>query len=319
MTRLRYNGLTAELGSGLTSSATAVTFAAALTHSGGTNVPTITGTDYIPLAILDSTGKLSEIVYLTAYTAAATTGTITRGRESTTGVSHSAGDAVVHGPNVADVVGATGGRYPIQDVYGGGGVSSVNFRDIAIAAPTVGNYLVITTGSEGAANVTGIANLTGVSGVTTWTKLAESAAGTAPHSEVWGGLVTATPSGTIAVRVSFSSSTFCTASLSEWAGIAGIVHASAVRTNSSNTYVPLITVTDETALVIACASRTGYVADFAKGGPRSNVLVPFRSSQSASGDSNPAHAFGFPGRSPVLGIWNNDHGGNQSAVTVALL
>jgi hypothetical protein len=104
MARLRYNGLVAELaGSGLTNVATAITFAAALTHSGGTNVPTITGTDYIPLTLLDSDGVPAEIVYLTAYTSGATTGTITRAREGTTGVVHAAGATIVHSPTVRDV------------------------------------------------------------------------------------------------------------------------------------------------------------------------------------------------------------------------
>lgn len=102
MARLRYNGLSTTLGASLTSSATSVTFAAALTHSNGTSVPTITGSDFIPLAILDSSGHLSEIVYLTAYTAAATTGTITRGQEGTTGVSHASGDKVAQATLVAD-------------------------------------------------------------------------------------------------------------------------------------------------------------------------------------------------------------------------
>lgn len=102
MARLRYNGLSASLGASLTNSATSVTFAAALTHSGGTNVPTISGSDYIPLAILNSSGHLSEIVWLTAYTSGATTGTISRGQEGTSGVSHSSGDKVVLSMTVAD-------------------------------------------------------------------------------------------------------------------------------------------------------------------------------------------------------------------------
>jgi hypothetical protein len=108
MARLRYNGLSATLGASLTSSATSVTFGAALTHSNGTNVPTIVSPDYIPLAILDSSGHLSEIVWLTAYTAAATTGTITRGQESTTGVAHSSGDKVICSVFAADVQGDAG-------------------------------------------------------------------------------------------------------------------------------------------------------------------------------------------------------------------
>lgn len=105
MARLRYNGLSAALSGSHSNSVTTVTFAAALTHSNGTNVPTITGSDYIPLAILDSTGHLSEIVYLTAYTAAATTGTISRGQEGTSGVSHASGDKVVQAVLAADVQG----------------------------------------------------------------------------------------------------------------------------------------------------------------------------------------------------------------------
>lgn len=102
MARLRYNGLTATLGAPLTSSGTAVTFAAALTHSGGTAVPTIGSGDYIPLTILATAGGVSEIVWLTAYTAGATTGTITRGQEGTAGVAHASGDEVVHAPTVLD-------------------------------------------------------------------------------------------------------------------------------------------------------------------------------------------------------------------------
>lgn len=103
MARLRYNGLVAEVASGgWSNSATSVSFAAALTHSGGTNVPTIAGSDYIPLAIYDTTGLLTEVVYLTAYTAAGTSGTISRGEEGTTGVSHAAGDVIANAPLVND-------------------------------------------------------------------------------------------------------------------------------------------------------------------------------------------------------------------------
>lgn len=112
MARLRYNGLATgaadstvslTLGGSLTNSATSVTFSAALTHSNGTAVPTITGTDYIPLAILDANGHLSEVVWLTAYTAAATSGTIARGKEGTSGVAHSSGDKVVQAAFTRDV------------------------------------------------------------------------------------------------------------------------------------------------------------------------------------------------------------------------
>lgn len=112
MSRLRYNDLatgasgstvTLALGASLTSGATAVTFNAALTYDNGIAVPTLAGTDYIPLHILDSNGHLSETVWLTAYTAAATSGTITRGQEGTTGIAHSSGDKIVHSPTVLDI------------------------------------------------------------------------------------------------------------------------------------------------------------------------------------------------------------------------
>jgi len=131
MARLRYNGLTATLGGSLTTTATSVTFAAALTHSNGTNVPTLSGSDYIPLAILDTNGHLSEIVYLTAYTAAATTGTITRGQEATTGVTHSIGDKVVCGILAADVQGENAWTNPTLSgtwVAFGGTYSTAAYR-----------------------------------------------------------------------------------------------------------------------------------------------------------------------------------------------
>lgn len=102
MTRMRYNGLRASLGGALTNSGTTITFAATLKHSGGTNVPTLAAGEYLPLCILDANGNLAEIVRLTAYTAAGTTGTITRGQESTTGVAHSTGRAVVGAPLLLD-------------------------------------------------------------------------------------------------------------------------------------------------------------------------------------------------------------------------
>jgi hypothetical protein len=118
MTRLRYDGLATgsagaltalTLGGSLTNSATSITFSAALKSDNGTAVPTITGSDYIPLSILDTDGNLAEIVYLTAYTSGATTGTISRGKEGTTGVAHASGMGVVHGPTASDMPGVGGG------------------------------------------------------------------------------------------------------------------------------------------------------------------------------------------------------------------
>lgn len=143
MARLRYNGLTTTLGASLTSSATSVTFGAALTHSGGTAVPTITGSDYIPLTILTSAGAVSEIVYLTAYTSGATTGTITRGQESTSGVAHSSGDKVIHSTTVQDV----GNRYARMVCATTGQNVSVSSTSLAVLTHN-GNEIKVTVGAE---------------------------------------------------------------------------------------------------------------------------------------------------------------------------
>lgn len=101
--RLRYNGLRTTLGAGLTNAATAVSFAGPLQHSGGTNVPTLAGGDYIMLAIIDpASGQLRELVKLTAYVAGASTGTIARAQEGTVGVAHASGSLVVHVPTASD-------------------------------------------------------------------------------------------------------------------------------------------------------------------------------------------------------------------------
>lgn len=107
MARLRYNGIVGTLGGSLSSSATSVTFTTTLTHSGGVNVATITNGDYLPLSILDSTGVLTEIVYLTAYTAGGTSGTIIRGCEGTTGTAQSSTFRVVNSGTVQDFSFAT--------------------------------------------------------------------------------------------------------------------------------------------------------------------------------------------------------------------
>ena len=101
MARLRYNGLTTELGAELGAADTTVTFASALAHAAG-SVPTISGSDYIPLAILGADGDAAEIVHLTAYTSGATTGTITRAQESTTAAVRASGSVVKNAPTAAD-------------------------------------------------------------------------------------------------------------------------------------------------------------------------------------------------------------------------
>lgn len=95
MARLRYNLLETTLGAQLDAAATSITFAAKLTAADG-DIPTISGGDYLPLVIGN------EIVHLTAYTAEATSGTVSRGEEGTTDATHTNGTAVRNTPAVAD-------------------------------------------------------------------------------------------------------------------------------------------------------------------------------------------------------------------------
>jgi hypothetical protein len=107
MARLRYNGLKTTLGGALTAVDTTVTFAAALTHSAGTAVPTIVAPDYVPLTLTDAAG-LREVVHLTSYTTGATTGTILRAQEATTAQTHESGATVLHSATVEDFVKSLG-------------------------------------------------------------------------------------------------------------------------------------------------------------------------------------------------------------------
>lgn len=77
MARLRYNNEAGTLGAALTNSGTTITFTSA------PNFATITSPNYIPLFLDAGTGSF-EIVYLTAYTGGATTGTIIRAAEDST-------------------------------------------------------------------------------------------------------------------------------------------------------------------------------------------------------------------------------------------
>lgn len=123
MARLRYNGLATGSAGSLadltlsgshTNSTTTLTFNAALTHSNGTAVPTLSGSDFFMLSILDSGGRVVEVVKVTAYTTAGTTATVVRGQEGTSGVAHASGAKVVHG-TLASGVGDTRTAYKTAD------------------------------------------------------------------------------------------------------------------------------------------------------------------------------------------------------------
>lgn len=98
--RRRHNLLSNTLGAALATGATSITFGSAL-QEGGSNIATLGTDEYLPLTIEN------EIVYLTAYTAGATTGTVVRARENTVdpGVDHANGTAVRNASTADDIGG----------------------------------------------------------------------------------------------------------------------------------------------------------------------------------------------------------------------
>ena len=103
-TRLRYDGVETYLATQLDQGVTTIQFTTPLTADGGAPIDTLVGNEYLPLTILDANYRLKEIVYLTAYSSGAVTGTIERGAEGTLDVAHPVDDKVVHAATVVDYV-----------------------------------------------------------------------------------------------------------------------------------------------------------------------------------------------------------------------
>lgn len=103
--RLRYDGVETYLATQLNSGVTTIQFKQALTADGGAPIATLQANEYLPLTILDANYRLAEIVYLTAYTSGALTGTIERGAEGTLGTkTHVVDSKVLHAATVVDYV-----------------------------------------------------------------------------------------------------------------------------------------------------------------------------------------------------------------------
>lgn len=96
MARLRVNNQSGSLSGTLAAGATTISFAVA------PGFPTIASPDYVAI-VLDYGTTSEEIVWMTAYTASATTGTIVRGQEGSSNVNHNATPVKwVHGPTAQD-------------------------------------------------------------------------------------------------------------------------------------------------------------------------------------------------------------------------
>lgn len=145
--RLRLNGVLCgtvlpTLGAALTDDVgTTITFADVLNFGGTQAVPTFADPIYLPL-VIDPDSATEEIVWLTAYTEGATTGTILRAQENSIGIAHSNGAPIVHGPTAADAV-----DWSAVDVTGVVGDDAISFiteaGGIYIAANDVGDKITI--------------------------------------------------------------------------------------------------------------------------------------------------------------------------------
>lgn len=89
--RSRFNLVSGSLTSGISNSDTTISSA------GLANLGVIDSTNYAPIIIG------TEIIWVTAHSAAATTATVVRAKEGTSAVSHAANATWVHGPTVQDM------------------------------------------------------------------------------------------------------------------------------------------------------------------------------------------------------------------------
>lgn len=93
--RIRRNNESGTLGAALAAGDTTITFTVA------PGFATLQAAEYISLILEPDTPNL-EIVWLTSYTAGATTGTILRAQEGTTAIFHASGVTWKHGPTTQD-------------------------------------------------------------------------------------------------------------------------------------------------------------------------------------------------------------------------
>lgn len=104
MARLRFDNLFGTLGAALTSGGTTFTFASPPTYGQGVALPEIASPDVLPISADPGTSSY-ERMWITAYAGGgATTCTVLRGQEGTSGVAHSIGATWGHDPAVADLV-----------------------------------------------------------------------------------------------------------------------------------------------------------------------------------------------------------------------
>lgn len=211
MARLRYDLLETTLGASLTDSATSVTFSTKLTAADG-DIPTVASPDYLPLVIGD------EIVYLTAYTAEATTGTISRGEEGTTAAAHDSGVAVQNNPTVddfdkLDIEDQAGTTYTVTQSDSGSTLRFTSSSAVTVTLPDgieVGSVVEIMAYGTGGVTITdnGTSTVEGAGSITQY----ESASCVVVAADTW--VVSGVPAGWTAYTPTVSGWTIGSGSIS---------------------------------------------------------------------------------------------------------
>ena len=129
MARLRYNGIYGKLAAPLSDISTGISLESPLVYNGGVSVPSLSGTDYFPMSLIDEEGQLLEIVHVTGHTTETTNLTVLRGQEGTTAAVRPLGTILAHAPTTADF-------------------SVAQLNDVAQIAPMSGQALIWSSGTS---------------------------------------------------------------------------------------------------------------------------------------------------------------------------
>lgn len=115
MARLRVNNLGDATGSSNPITLSSGSATSASWTSAPTNMPVVAFPDYVALTVEPNTAN-EEIIYVTAYSASATTATVTRAQEGTSGITHTS-KAWVNAPTALDFLNAVPANTLEQRAY----------------------------------------------------------------------------------------------------------------------------------------------------------------------------------------------------------